>query len=50
MKGFCGVYKSCDGEQNKIYQGNSYGKLIGFGGVGSSASFANSVLSLKKIN
>ncbi|MHA1668829.1 MAG: hypothetical protein ACTSUR_09235 [Candidatus Heimdallarchaeaceae archaeon] len=48
MKGFCGVYKSCDGEKNKICQGNSYGKPIGFGGVGSGASFANNVIISKE--
>ena len=50
MKGKCGVYRICDGENNWICQGNSYGKPIGFGGVGSGASFANNVSALKKIN
>jgi isopentenyl diphosphate isomerase/L-lactate dehydrogenase-like FMN-dependent dehydrogenase len=50
MKGKCGVYRICDGENNRICQGNSYGKPIGFGGVGSGASFLNNVSALKKIN
>ncbi len=50
MKGKCGVFSVCDGALNKICQGNSYGKPIGFGGVGSGASFANNVEALRKLN
>ena len=50
MRGKCGVFSICDGAPNKICQGNSYGKPIGFGGVGSGASFVNNVEALKKIN
>ncbi len=47
MKGFCGVYKECDGDPSRLCQGHSYGGL-GIGGVGSGASFANNVKALKK--
>ncbi len=50
MKGKCGVYRICDGDSTRLCQGNSYGKPIGFGGVGSGASFANNVSALKSIN
>ncbi|MHA1199336.1 MAG: alpha-hydroxy-acid oxidizing protein, partial [Candidatus Heimdallarchaeaceae archaeon] len=50
MKGKCGVFSMCDGAPNKICQGNSYGKPIGFGGVGSGASFVNNIQALKKLN
>ena len=50
MKGKCGVFSICDGAPNKICQGNSYGKSIGFGGVGSGASFSNNVEALRKLN
>ena len=50
MKGKCGVYRICDGENNRLCQGNSYGSPIGFGGVGSGASFQNNVQALKKLN
>ena len=43
MKGFCGVYKVCDGEPERLCQGIKYGKHIGMGGIGKSvlaAAFA----------
>ena len=49
MKGHCGVYKYCDGLDTRVCQGNSYGKPIGFGGVGSGSSFANNYSALKAI-
>ena len=39
LKGICGVYKLCDGADNKICQGHFYGKSIGMGGIGSGESF-----------
>lgn len=49
MRGHCGVYRICDGADNRICQGNSYGAFIGIGGMGSGASFYNNVEALKKI-
>jgi isopentenyl diphosphate isomerase/L-lactate dehydrogenase-like FMN-dependent dehydrogenase len=50
LKGICGVYRICDGDPNRLCQGQSYGRKLGLGGVGSGASFTNNVLALKKIN
>ncbi len=50
MKGKCGVYRLCDGGDNKICQGHSYGSPIGFGGVGSGAAFKNNISALEKLN
>jgi isopentenyl diphosphate isomerase/L-lactate dehydrogenase-like FMN-dependent dehydrogenase len=47
MMGLCGVYKICDGDSTRICQGQSYGKPLRFGGIGSGASFNNNVLALK---
>ncbi len=41
LKGICGVFPVCDGNTNRICQGNSYGKPLKFGGAGSGASFKN---------
>ncbi|MFX0060469.1 MAG: alpha-hydroxy-acid oxidizing protein [Candidatus Heimdallarchaeota archaeon] len=48
MMGICGVYKECDGASTRICQGQSYGKPLKFGGIGSGASFHNNILALKK--
>ena len=48
MMGVCGVYKICDGDSTRICQGQSYGKPLKFGGIGSGASFNNNILALKK--
>ncbi|MFX1356806.1 MAG: alpha-hydroxy-acid oxidizing protein [Promethearchaeota archaeon] len=50
MMGICGVYKECDGDPMRICQGQSYGKSLKFGGIGSGASFHNNILALKKYN
>ncbi|GAH21195.1 unnamed protein product, partial [marine sediment metagenome] len=50
LMGVCGVYKICDGDAMRICQGQSYGRPLGFGGIGSGASFNNNVLALKKLN
>ena len=50
MKGICGVFGVCDGDPNRICQGNSYGKPLGFGGIGSGESFANNSRALKKLH
>lgn len=49
MKGYCGVYKHCDGADNRVCQRNAYGKSIGFGGVGSGQSFKNNYNALQTI-
>ncbi|MFX0074756.1 MAG: alpha-hydroxy-acid oxidizing protein [Candidatus Hermodarchaeota archaeon] len=49
LLGVCGVYKICDGDSIRICQGQSYGRPLGFGGIGSGASFNNNIIALKKI-
>ena len=49
LMGVCGVYKICDGDSMRICQGQSYGRPLGFGGIGSGASFNNNILALKKL-
>ncbi|MHA1986545.1 MAG: alpha-hydroxy-acid oxidizing protein [Promethearchaeota archaeon] len=48
MKGICGVYKDCDGDPRRLCQGQSYGRALGIGGIGSGASFNNNFLALRK--
>ncbi|MFX1575264.1 MAG: alpha-hydroxy-acid oxidizing protein, partial [Promethearchaeota archaeon] len=48
LKGICGVYKECDGDPRRLCQGQSYGRALGIGGIGSGASFNNNFLALKK--
>lgn len=48
LKGICGVYKDCDGDSRRLCQGQSYGKPLGIGGIGSGASFNNNFLALSK--
>jgi len=48
LKGICGVYKDCDGDPRRLCQGQSYGKALGIGGIGSGASFNNNFLALRK--
>lgn len=48
LKGVCGVYKECDGDPRRLCQGQSYGRALGIGGIGSGASFSNNILALKK--
>ncbi len=49
MKGYCGVYRICDGDPSRLCQGQSYGRKLGMGGAGSGASFTNNVKALEKI-
>ncbi|NHJ32957.1 MAG: alpha-hydroxy-acid oxidizing protein [Asgard group archaeon] len=49
LKGICGVYRICDGDPSRLCQGQSYGRKLGMGGVGSGASFTNNVKALTKI-
>ena len=46
--GICGVYKDCDGDPRKLCQGQSYGRVLGIGGIGSGTSFNNNFLALRK--
>ena len=46
LKGICGVYRSCDGQDVRLCQGHAYGSPIGIGGIGSGASFANNIRAL----
>ncbi|MFW9952114.1 MAG: hypothetical protein ACFFKA_18490 [Candidatus Thorarchaeota archaeon] len=46
LMGICGVYKDCDGSPIRICQGQSYGKYLKFGGIGSGTSFHNNYLAL----
>ncbi|KAH3765736.1 FprA family A-type flavoprotein [Pelomyxa schiedti] len=49
LKGWCGVYKMCDGDYSKLCQGQSYGRRLGFGGIGSGQSFHNNFLALQAV-
>jgi len=49
MKGYCGVYRECDGNPSRLCQGQSYGRKLGIGGAGSGASFTNNVKALAKL-
>ncbi|MFX0123380.1 MAG: alpha-hydroxy-acid oxidizing protein [Candidatus Hodarchaeota archaeon] len=49
LKGVCMVYKDCDGNSTRFCQGQHYGQPLGFGGIGSGASFHNNWLALRKI-
>jgi isopentenyl diphosphate isomerase/L-lactate dehydrogenase-like FMN-dependent dehydrogenase len=48
LKGICGVYKDCDGDPRRLCQGQSYGRALGIGGIGSGVSFNNNFLALRK--
>jgi len=50
LKGICGVYKDCDGDPRRLCQGQSYGRALGIGGIGSGVSFNNNFLALRKHN
>ncbi len=45
----CMVYKDCDGGPTRFCQGQHYGRALGFGGIGSGASFHNNWLALREI-
>ena len=49
MKGFCAVYKVCDGLPDRLCQGIKYGKAIGMGGIGKGESFAANVKALDRL-
>ena len=49
MKGFCAVYKVCDGAPERLCQGIKYGKAIGMGGIGKGESFAANLRALDRL-
>jgi isopentenyl diphosphate isomerase/L-lactate dehydrogenase-like FMN-dependent dehydrogenase len=49
LKRVCMVYKDCDGGPTRFCQGQHYGRSLGFGGIGSGASFHNNWLALRRI-
>jgi len=49
LKGVCGVYRICDGEYSRLCQGQSYGRPIGIGGIGSGTSFFANYKALEKL-
>jgi isopentenyl diphosphate isomerase/L-lactate dehydrogenase-like FMN-dependent dehydrogenase len=49
MKGFCAVYKVCDGLPERLCQGIKYGKAIGMGGIGKGATFTANVQALDRL-
>jgi isopentenyl diphosphate isomerase/L-lactate dehydrogenase-like FMN-dependent dehydrogenase len=49
MKGFCAVYKVCDGEPERLCQGIKYGKPLGMGGIGQGTSFTANVEALNRL-
>ncbi|MFX1324658.1 MAG: alpha-hydroxy-acid oxidizing protein [Promethearchaeota archaeon] len=50
LNGICGVYKDCDGDPRRLCQGQTYGRALGIGGIGSGTSFNNNFLALRKYN
>jgi isopentenyl diphosphate isomerase/L-lactate dehydrogenase-like FMN-dependent dehydrogenase len=49
LKGICGVYRICDGNDMRLCEGHSYGSPLNIGGVGSGYSFFNNFRALEKI-
>ncbi len=50
MKGFCAVYKVCDGRPDRLCQGIKYGKPIGMGGIGKGIGFAANIEALDRLH
>jgi len=49
LKGYCGVYKVCDGDPSRLCMGLKYGDFPGMGGAGSGMSFRNNFLALEAV-
>jgi isopentenyl diphosphate isomerase/L-lactate dehydrogenase-like FMN-dependent dehydrogenase len=49
MKGYCGVYKVCDGDPSRLCMGLKYGDFPGMGGAGSGMSFRNNFRALEAV-
>ncbi len=50
MKGFCGVYKVCDGRPDRLCQGIKYGKPLGMGGIGKGTTFTANTEALDRLH
>lgn len=50
MKGFCAVYKVCDGRADRLCQGIKYGKALGMGGIGKGLTFTANVEALDRLH
>lgn len=50
MKGFCAVYKVCDGRPDRLCQGIKYGKPLGMGGIGKGATFYANIEALDRLH
>jgi isopentenyl diphosphate isomerase/L-lactate dehydrogenase-like FMN-dependent dehydrogenase len=50
MKGFCAVYKVCDGRPDRLCQGIKYGKPLGMGGIGKGATFSANTEALDRLH
>jgi isopentenyl diphosphate isomerase/L-lactate dehydrogenase-like FMN-dependent dehydrogenase len=50
MKGFCAVYKVCDGHPDRLCQGIKYGKPLGMGGIGKGTTFAANIEALDRLH
>jgi 4-hydroxymandelate oxidase len=49
LKGFCGVFRECNGAPSRLCQGHSYDTVIGMGGAGTGSSFANNVTAIASL-
>jgi 4-hydroxymandelate oxidase len=49
LKGYCSIYKVCDGDPGRSCMGLKYGDFPGMGGAGSGMSFRNNFLALEAI-
>jgi isopentenyl diphosphate isomerase/L-lactate dehydrogenase-like FMN-dependent dehydrogenase len=49
LKGYCGVYKVCDGDPSRLCMGLKYGDFPGMGGAGSGTSFRNNFMALDAV-
>ena len=50
MKGFCAVYKVCDGRPDRLCQGIKYGKPLGMGGIGKGTGFTANIEALDRLH
>jgi isopentenyl diphosphate isomerase/L-lactate dehydrogenase-like FMN-dependent dehydrogenase len=50
MKGFCAVYKVCDGRPDRLCQGIKYGKSLGMGGIGKGTAFTANIEALDRLH
>ncbi len=50
MKGFCAVYKVCDGRPDRFCQGIKYGKPLGMGGIGKGTTFTANIDALDRLH